>query len=96
MRVITYLIAIFILLFGITFAILNAEPVSINYYVAQRTMPLSLLLVMTFIFGCLIGLMATFVIYIKQKSQIHHLKHRIKTMEKEITNLRIIPLRDSH
>lgn len=96
MRIITYILALIILIFGITFACLNAESVSINFYVTTRSLPLSLLLAITFSFGCLLGLMATFVIYIKQKSQIYSLKQRIKTAETEITNLRTIPLRDTH
>lgn len=96
MRMVTYVILALLLLVGITFACLNADPVLINYYFGKRTMPLSLLVVLTFTLGCLLGLLVGCIMTLKQKSKNYRLQHRIKIAEKELANLRTIPLKDSH
>jgi uncharacterized membrane protein YciS (DUF1049 family) len=81
------------MLFGVTFAILNSEQVAFNYYFATKQMSLALLLVFTFGIGILIGLIFTAISIIKAKAENRRLKSRLKTAEKEIENLRAIPLK---
>lgn len=94
MRIISYMFILVIVLFGMTFAILNSESVTINYYLGQNTLPLSLLLVLAFAFGCLIGMLIGFWLLIKSKIINHRLRQRLNLAEKEIENLRAIPLQD--
>lgn len=94
MRIASYFFLIMIILFGMTFATLNSESVTINYYIAQRTLPLSLLIVLVFAFGCLIGMLVGFWLLIKSKILNYRLKNRLQVAEKEIENLRAIPLQD--
>ena len=96
MRLISYLIVFIILIFGITFACLNAETVNINYYVNSIDLPLSIVLVSTFVAGGLFGLLASSVALIKIKKRNFQLGKRIKLKEREIENLRAIPLQDKH
>jgi putative membrane protein len=44
-------------LIGFSFAILNAQSVSVDYYIGTRQIPLSLLLVGTLIVGIFIGML---------------------------------------
>ncbi len=94
MRIITYIIALIILLAGVIFACLNAEPVKLNFYLGAHTIPLSLLLVVTLGIGLLVGLMASAMMYIKLKSENYRLKNRIKMTQKEVENLRTMPLKN--
>lgn len=94
MRIISYFILIIIVLFGMTFATLNSESVTINYYFAQSSMPLSLLLVLVFASGCFVGMVVGLWLLIKAKLKSYRLKQKLGTAEKEIENLRAIPLRD--
>lgn len=96
MRIISYILVILILIFGITFAILNHTPVNINYYVSQRTLPLSLLLTLSFVIGCIFGLVVGFWVFLKTKIKNYRLNQQLKVAEKEIENLRAIPLQDRH
>lgn len=96
MRIISYLCLLIIVILGITFATLNSESIALNYYVGHRNMPLSLLLVMVFAVGCLLGILVSSWIVIKAKIQNHNLRKRLKLTEKEIENLRAIPLQDKH
>lgn len=94
MRIISYFFLLIIVLFGMTFATFNSESVTINYYIGQATLPLSLLLVLVFAFGCLIGMVVGFWLLIKAKLLNYRLKQRLYLAEKEIGNLRAIPLQD--
>ena len=94
MRVVSYFFLLIIILFGMTFATLNSESVTINYYFSQSTLPLSLLLVLVFAFGCLVGMIVGFWLLIKSKLLNYRLKQRLTLAEKEIENLRAIPLQD--
>jgi len=91
---ISYFFLLVIIIFGITFATLNSESVTINYYLGQSTMPLSLLLVLVFALGCLIGMLVGFWLVIKAKVNNYRLKQRLSLAEREIENLRAIPLQD--
>ncbi len=94
MRIISYFFLLIIVVFGVTFATLNSESVTINYYFDQSTLPLSLLLVLVFALGCLIGMMVGFWLVIKTKITTYRLRQRLALAEKEIENLRAIPLQD--
>lgn len=94
MRVITYILLIIVVLVGITFTCLNADPVRINYYIGSRILPLSLLLIITLIVGGILGYVAGLIFLLKQKCENRRLSHRVRLAEKEIANLRTIPLKD--
>jgi len=96
MRILTYIILLIILIFGISFACVNADPVTVHYYIGAHTLPLSMLLVLTFALGCILGLLAGATIYIKQKIRNRGLQQRIDIAEKELTNLRTMPIKDAH
>ena len=94
MRIISYFFLLIIVIFGMTFATLNSESVTINYYISQTTLPLSLLLVLIFALGCLLGMIVGIWLLIKAKLYNYRLRQRLNLAEKEIENLRAIPLQD--
>jgi putative membrane protein len=96
MRIISYFLLLVIIFLGISFAILNPGAVSINYYVGHRVLPCSLLLAITFVLGCLLGLLVGFWLVIKLKIKSYYLRQQLKVIEKEVENLRAIPLQDRH
>ena len=94
MRIVSYFFLLIIILFGMTFATLNSESVTINYYLGQSTLPFSLLLVLVFALGCLVGMVVGFWLLIKSKIVNYRMRQRLTLAEKEIENLRAIPLQD--
>jgi putative membrane protein len=96
MRILSYIFLLLIIILGVTFATLNSEMVAINYYIGHRTMPLSLLLVIVFTTGCVLGMLVASWLLFKMKMQNHALRKRLKLVDKEIENLRAIPLKDTH
>lgn len=94
MRILYYLLLLAIVLLGSTFATLNLQSVTVNYYVAQRTMPLALVLTLSFLSGCILGLLIGFWMLLKSKVKNFRARQRLNMIEKELENLRTIPLRD--
>jgi putative membrane protein len=96
MRIISSIILLLILLTGIAFACLNAEPVSVNYFVGHAKTALSWILFGAFGAGCLIGLFVGTIMCWSLKREKDRFLHRARLAEKEVENLRVLPLRDSH
>jgi putative membrane protein len=94
-RIISYFFLLVIILFGMTFATLNSESVTINYYFGLSTLPLSLLLVLVFAGGCMVGMVAGLWMLVRSKMQHYRTRQRLAMAEKEIGNLRAIPLQDN-
>ena len=94
MKLLNYCLLLLIILLGMSFAILNAEPVTINYYIASQKMPLSLILVIALGFGLILGMLLSLKVYFRGKTKQRALMHRVKMAEKEVENLRAMPLRD--
>ncbi len=94
MRIFTYLFIIIIVLAGLTFACLNAQPVAINYYVGVAHPPLALLLALALGFGCLLGLSIGLIAYLRLHFSNRRLRSRLQATEQELNNLRTMPLQD--
>jgi putative membrane protein len=94
LRIFSVILVLLIVLLGVTFSTLNAQSVDFNYYINTRTLPLSVLLAGTFAVGCLIGILVCVWMLVKIKVKNFQLSQRLKLAEKEIENLRAIPLQD--
>lgn len=95
MRAVMTSFLVIVVLLGITFACLNATPVEINYYVGAQYIPLSLLLAFSLAVGACIGLLIGLSMYCRAKCQSRHLQKRLHLVEKEISNIRALPLQEN-
>ncbi len=96
MRFVSYLLLLAVVIVGVSFATLNSESVVINYYIGQAKMALSFLLVLAFAGGCVIGLLVGIWFYLKVRFKNRGLTYQLRMAEKEVQNLRNIPLQDRH
>lgn len=94
MRIITLISSGIIILLGVTFAFLNSEPVMVNYYIGTTQVPLSILLVSILAVGSILGLLIGFVHVIKLKFLNRKLRKRLELFEKEISQLRLLAIKD--
>lgn len=83
MRIISYIILVIIVILGLSFALLNAEPVTLNYYIGTRQISLSLLLVLFLGVGVVFGLIVAIIPILKLKSKNRHLKSQLKQLQKD-------------
>jgi putative membrane protein len=94
MKIIHYFFILILLVLGVTFAVLNAAPVTFHYYVGSRLMPLSLLMVLSFMVGVFFTFLLMILKILQLKAQKHGLKRQLKIAEKEVENLRVMPIKD--
>lgn len=83
MRIISSLLVLIVVLLGLTFAMLNSQPVTINYYIDVSTLPLSMLTVFILMIGAFLGLSASLVFYRKYKKENRKLRRALKAAEAE-------------
>ena len=95
MRIFSYIVILILILLGVTFALLNAGPVTLNYYFGKQSIFLPLLLLLSLALGIIIGMLACFKPWFTLKHENRALRARIRDAEKEIANLRTIPMRDN-
>jgi len=95
-RILYLFIFLVLVIFGIVFAVLNAEPVNLNYYVGSKEVALSLILVLAMIAGAIMGVIASASMIISNQREVKKLRKYVELAEKEVTNLRAIPIRDNH
>lgn len=89
------LILIFvILLIGLAFHLKNNQLIELNYYVDVINLPMSWLVVLVLFIGSMLGVLASLPIIIKLKRDKIMLERQVKNSEKEINNLRVMPVRD--
>jgi lipopolysaccharide assembly protein A len=93
MRILSYVILLVVMLLGLIFAALNSVPVAFNYYFGTKQIALSILMVFALGLGILLGFTFTFLSIIKLKRENYRLKAKIKNIEKEVENLRTLPIK---
>lgn len=95
-KLIYTVIVLAVILFGIIFAVLNADNVQLNYYFGSQRLPLSLALVLAMIVGAILGVLASINLILRSRKEIARLRKVSAIAEKEISNLRAIPIKNTH
>jgi len=85
-----------IVILGVIFAVLNAEPVHLNFYFGEKQLPLSLALILSTLVGALLGVLASMQLIVKSKRELARMRKAADIAEKEISNLRSIPIKNPH
>jgi len=95
-RIVSYTLLLLIVLMGILFAVLNAQPVKFDFYFGSTEQPLSLIIVVTLILGSLLGILASFGLIVRSRREAARQRRAAELAEKEVANLRAIPIKDRH
>jgi putative membrane protein len=96
MRILITVFYLILILIGVSFAALNASSVQVNFYITTVKMPISVLMTIMLGVGILIGFFLFLCRYWRLKAEHRKLKNQLRLTEKEIKNLRAIPLQDQH
>lgn len=89
MRIFSYLFALILIILGLSFALLNASPVRLNYYLGTVSISLSLLLVLTVGLGIVVGLIFSLAPIFRLKRKNYHLRNRVKQLEQEVAKTQV-------
>ena len=96
MRILLLVFYILLIIIGVSFAALNASSVEVNLYFNTVSMPISVLMTIMLGLGILIGFLLFLTRYWRVKIDCRKMKNQLRLTEKEIKNLRSIPLQDQH
>lgn len=96
MRIIVIIGYLLFILAGVSFAALNATSVQVNLYVTKVVLPISVLITVMLGMGVCIGFLLFLGKYWRLKAEHRKIINQLKLTEKEIKNLRSIPLQDQH
>lgn len=81
--IVNLIIFLLVLTLGLSFAILNAEPVELHYYFGSQRLSLSLVVLITLIMGVLAGVIASLGMIIKLKREVSRLRKANQAVEAE-------------
>lgn len=95
-KIVSFVIFFVLGLIAVAFAAKNDANVELNYYLGSISAPLSLLLVISLGIGAFLGVMACSGVIVKLKRDAMRLQKSVRLAEKEVTNLRALPIKDQH
>jgi putative membrane protein len=93
-KILSYSIAVIVLIVGTIFAIYNSNVVTLNLVLFSMDMPLAFLLILTLILGAGLGIFASMGMMYRNRRELHKLRKQAKLNKTEINNLRTIPFKD--
>jgi putative membrane protein len=91
LRLFGYLLLVILIVFGLSFAVLNAEPVSLNYYFGSSDVPLSMIVVLSLAAGALIGLLVSMGTILRLRQQRAKLRKQLQRAERAADQLSVLP-----
>lgn len=94
MRLLSTIFLFALIILAISFSLLNAEVVTVNYFFAKQQLPLSLLLLATLILGCLLGFLVQIKVALQYRYRNYALNKKNKLLNQELSNLRALPVKD--
>ncbi len=90
-------IILFLLIFiiSLVFFLKNNQTITFNYLVDSQELSLSFLLFVSLSIGALLGVLAWLPKIFSLKHRISRLQKQVKLTEKELNNLRVMPMKDT-
>ncbi|MBU0499317.1 MAG: LapA family protein [Gammaproteobacteria bacterium] len=94
MRIIKIILVLFMVVIGAAFAVKNAQPVNLNYYLGVQEAPLALILVAALVLGALLGVLASLGAVVRLRHELGDLRRQQRQAQEEIENLRSQPVKE--
>lgn len=95
-KLIYTVLVLIIIVFGVIFAMLNAQSIQLNYYFGTQQLPLSLTIVLSMLIGAILGVLASIKLLLHARREVSRMRKAAQIAEKEIANLRAIPIKNTH
>ena len=90
-RLLGFLLLIVLVVLGLSFAVLNAQLVSLNYYLGYREIPLSIIVVLSLAAGAVIGALVSMGMILRLKRQAAQLRKKLRQAEQAAEQMQILP-----
>ncbi len=95
-RLLKLSLVLVVFVIGLAFHLRNDQFVNFNYYLGSFDLPFSFFMVMALGFGAVLGVLACMPLVITLKRENMKLSRQASLASREINNLRVIPVKDSH
>ena len=97
MKRIFYIAAVILtLVIGAVFSARNASMVKMDFIITTVDTNLSLAIIISLIIGAGLGILASLIWLISAKRELQRMKKKSEISQKELNNLRAIPIKDEH
>ena len=93
-RLVKLCIFLFVLFIGLIFHLRNDQAVLMDYYIGVLELPFSFVVVFVLSIGVMLGIIVSIPARIKLKNENTRLLKQLNTTEKEVSALRVMPVRD--
>ena len=93
-RVFLIFLFVVVLLLGLVFFLKNNEVITFHYIMGSVEITVSILLLLAFAAGAILGVISLLPLLFRLKHQKTLLQRQIRMTEKEVENLRVLPVRD--
>lgn len=95
-RLLVLILVFAVILLGVVFHLRNDQLVVLDYLVGSSKFYFSVWLVCAFTAGALLGMVSSLPVIFRMKRETAALRRRVKVSEKELNNLRVLPVKDTH
>ncbi len=93
-RIIALIVLFLMLLLGLAFYVQNAQPAVLHYYLGTIELPVAILVGLSMLAGVLLGILASGMALLRLRHELLGLQRQLRLAEKEVSNLRAIPIKD--
>lgn len=92
------LLIVALIVFGLTLALVlvNLSYVRVGYLFGTTHLPLAVVLIIALVLGVVIGALCLLPAVIRARTRARRMQGKLEALEKEVHNLRHVPLRDAH
>ena len=90
-RLLGFLFLLILAVTGLSFAVLNAAPVPLNYYFGQREIPLALIIVVALATGALLGVLASLPLILRLRRRLAGLQRQQRKSSAEAGQAHALP-----
>lgn len=94
-RIFAVIGVLLIILFGLAFSVLNADPVAVDIFFAEVEVALSVALVTTLIVGAALGGLTSLGAVWRRRREVARLRRQLGYAERQLQAMRRVPLGDS-
>ena len=95
-RFLLIVLVVLVCLAGLAFHLRNEQIVALDFYLGTIEYHFSVFILVSIIIGALLGILAVVPKYLSLKRQNLKLSKQLKLQNREVNNLRAIPIKDSH
>lgn len=95
-RLLKLSLVLVVFIIGLAFHLRNDQFVNFNYYLGSFDLPFSFFMVLALGLGAVLGVLACMPLVIMLKRENMKLSRQASLASREINNLRVIPVKDSH